>query len=420
MLCTAVSTLTLCLCHYYLVCVLQLTYYIYMSSSETAQLLNVKVDNRMETSLNRTFAPTNATINHYDDANTRFVKLNTVVASVALLVLAVILLIYMYAAPNVAKPVGTAVRVQAHAIMFVISLLYNQYCNVCHQRIRQAGYLQLDRETSYLYYIPSAVYAVGNAIMLICYAIWFEVASAPFYIIPALEINTVEAITTLETIVTVTVLLYYIRRVTAFNNSQPPPDLYNAMYNAHSDRGQSQALLDEQGDMIEYLRNKTETLMKQVQEQQKRLRQYEGMSSKDYFEPALVSNALDIDAEDDLLRHSNNVDDLRRAIHNKRKTVNQLEAETRSLVEAKNDLIRSNRDLKLDLESLQQQVTVLKAENRQYRTSAVEYEDEKKRMTSKLEAQREAEAKALKQAGIVYVIILLIIAELRRQLSEKQ
>lgn len=377
----------------------------------TGQVLNVQIDAGLSRTFRRSPLPNSrGSLNNLEDDSSQFVKLPTATPTTLLLILSYGVFAFVIVSHD-DTTVQAATRIQVHAGLFFISLLFNQYCAYYHQRVRAGGYLRLDRETSSLWSFTSSVFAIGNAVLLICYAIWFELNMSTTFTINAFRFDLVMVVVFIEILCVTPLLIVYIRRVRQHNDAHMPPDLFNTAYVSRVDditstRRETQALLEEQGDMIEYLKNKTETLMKQVQDQQKRLRQYEGLSSKDYYEPALVSSALENDAEDDLLRNSSNVDDLRRAIHNKRKTVKQLEAETRSLVEQKNELIRANRDLKLDVESLQQQVATLKIENRQYRTAAVEYADEKKRMQARLDAQREAEAKALRQ-----------VAEVRKQLD---
>lgn len=165
-----------------------------------------------------------------------------------------------------------------HVGLWVIIFISDRVLQYLHHQSQAKGYLEFFRETKELRRIPYAILSIGNAVLLIIFAVMGHDTNRSTRGGLAL-FNILQIIFTIEFILCVPGILWYLVKVLKFNRRRPLPDaedsdfqntyLINGISNSvtvtgYRDNDYLDEVLEKQADMIRYLQQHNANLGKRL------------------------------------------------------------------------------------------------------------------------------------------------------------
>ncbi|PFX25270.1 transmembrane protein 192-like [Stylophora pistillata] len=164
-----------------------------------------------------------------------------------------------------------------HVGLWVIIFICDRVLQFQHHQSQAKGYLEFFRETKELRRIPHSVLSLGNAVLLVLYAVIGHDSKESDRGGLALY-NILQITFTIEFIISVPGILWYIVKVFKFNARQPLPDAEDSdFFNVYTNNGVSSLsttgyrdndyldeVLEKQADMIRYLQQHNTNLGKRL------------------------------------------------------------------------------------------------------------------------------------------------------------
>lgn len=164
-----------------------------------------------------------------------------------------------------------------HVGLWVVIFICDRVLQYQHHQSQAKGYLEFFRETKELRRIPHAILSLGNAVLLVIYAVMGHDSNKSDRGDLALY-NILQIIFTVEFIISVPGILWYLVKVIKFNVRRPLPDAEDSDFlNVYTNNGASSLsvtgyrdndyldeVLEKQADMIRYLQQHNTNLGKRL------------------------------------------------------------------------------------------------------------------------------------------------------------
>ncbi|XP_065338587.1 transmembrane protein 192 [Cloeon dipterum] len=166
--------------------------------------------------------------------------------------------------------------VYAQILFWMFMMITHFYIGRCHEKVRQAGYLDFVLDLRILYAMPSHIATLGNVFLLLVSTIVHEIYGIDLITKcenPAYKFFTpviyIAAVVLVQNLTMMPFLVSYTMRVMRFNRVQPPPDVQREEWLAsvvddslfkkgevgfRERTDQTALLLEQQADLIRYLK----------------------------------------------------------------------------------------------------------------------------------------------------------------------
>lgn len=210
-----------------------------------------------------------------------FRKLPTVFAIVLHLIVVILLQISIIVLPIKCpkKDCGTeatSIIVYIHGALWFVHLALDRYYRHHHNKSRQNGYLEFYRRTRHIRRIPLNVNSCANAVVLVLLRILDDLCPKSEKCLELSKANYLLIVITIEVVITVAFLVFYLVKTKKFNDTKAPPDvaqdemLTSFMHSSASseigyrDDQYTDQVLEKQADMIRYLKHHNVQLGKRI------------------------------------------------------------------------------------------------------------------------------------------------------------
>eukprot|EP00029_Vermamoeba_vermiformis_P001744 TRINITY_DN11949_c0_g1_i1.p1 TRINITY_DN11949_c0_g1~~TRINITY_DN11949_c0_g1_i1.p1 ORF type:complete len:350 (+),score=36.77 TRINITY_DN11949_c0_g1_i1:72-1052(+) len=219
------------------------------------------------------------TLDDEDVGKERFTSVPTLWAVVLQFIILTSYNIYLFLDVDHFTSIGTkftpfVFRSILHVFAYFIIMIMKAYTNFFHRRARLAGYLQFYRRSHSLIQIPSYIWSVGNAIVVLIATTWpADQGEEHFSALVALQV-----LVTVENAITLPCYVIYSYQVVRHNGLKKSPDVTESMFTSHKqfndinanendfDEDGDSDLMTKQGEYIRYLEEQKHNLSKQILE----------------------------------------------------------------------------------------------------------------------------------------------------------
>lgn len=157
-----------------------------------------------------------------------------------------------------------------HVLLWLLIMVCHFFLIFQHNRLQLRGYLTFCHQVKHLTILPPLVLSFGNAVLLAFFSIadyaWAETRFHHYYFFQLLY--------SVEFVIVLPALIYYIVKVVIFNKERALPDCYTLVDNnfrldiegeiGYSESRWPNGILEKQADMIRYLKQHNDNLSRRL------------------------------------------------------------------------------------------------------------------------------------------------------------
>lgn len=162
-----------------------------------------------------------------------------------------------------------------HAGFWLIKLSFDRFYQYQHMNSKRHGYLEFYRETRFVRSLPLFVLSAGNSALLVLVKALSTHCPVKCTSLNLTPVNFLQAFVTVECLVLLPILLYYLRLTYRFNSECRAPDIsketdrplfqpYQLNDIGYKDSSYLRNVLENQADMIRYLQERNKNLVRKL------------------------------------------------------------------------------------------------------------------------------------------------------------
>lgn len=162
-----------------------------------------------------------------------------------------------------------------HAGFWLLKLLFDRYYHFRHMASKRCGYLEFYRKTRLIRSLPLIIVSAGNSILVVLVKVLTTHCPKQCTFLKFTPVNFLQAYVTLETIILLPILLFYLKQTYTFNNESKTPDINKEIDRpnfmpfqlndiGYKDSSYIKNVLENQADMIRYLQERNKNLVRKL------------------------------------------------------------------------------------------------------------------------------------------------------------